>query len=282
MGRPVWTLHQIRRIARRVFLYARCSLICVVPLLSACGSQVEGELTALEVFRDPAVAQLAEAAAKGDEDAVVRLVRQGVNVDAQNEDGISILVWAFAQDSIDGMLALLQAGADPALADKRGLTVMHYAAEVDDPARLQALLDAGVSPDLRNPLNGQTPIFNAIAQDREPQFHALIAAGADVNVRELNNPDGHRWLSGRGYAPLHHAASCDGGDFHNCYDGKYVLPLLQAGADPQLEADNEHQITFREFYSWHAAGARYATDALLENWRKVEAWLVEQGIDPRA
>jgi len=244
-------------------------IICMMSMLSACmnadtnnGNNPLLKGKESEVFQDPAVVQLAEAAAKGDRQAIHDLVQQGVDVNTRGTSDFSILDWAFFNKSIDGMLALLEAGANPALTDRYGHTVMHLAAGIEDPILLQALLDAGVSPDLRDS-KGRTPIFDAIWHDREPQFRALIAAGADLNaqdliINKLGEPTGDR--------PLHHAAILN--------DVKRVLVLLEAGADPR--AVDGYGSTFQYFLN--VLDESIATDEFIQNKRKIEQWLLEHGI----
>jgi len=243
--------------------------ICMMTILSACMNANNGDKpvlksTASEVFKDkgPAVIQLAEAAAKGDRQAIRDLVRQGADVNAQGESNFSILQWALLNKSIDGMLALLEAGANPALTNEWGSTVMHYAAGMEDPKPLQALLDAGVSPNLLHSRNGQTPIFEAIMLDREPQFQALLAAGADMNAQALIGEG----LMQTGDRPLHHAASVN---------TRFILPLLEAGADPR--ALDGRGRTFQPMLN--LLKESIATDEFIQNKRKIEAWLVEHGVE---
>jgi len=243
--------------------------ICMMTMLSACMNSNNGDKpvlksTASGVFKDKgsAVIWLAEAAAKGDRQAVRDLVRQGADVNAQGESNFSVLQWALLNKNIDGMLALLEAGADPALTDEWGGTVMHYAAGMEDPKPLQALLNAGISPDLRDSLNGQTPIFEAIMLDREPQFQALLAAGADMNAQAMVGEG----LMKTGDRPLHHAASVN---------TRFILPLLEAGADPR--ALDGRGRTFQPMLNMLKESI--ATDEFIQNKRKIEAWLVEHGVE---
>jgi len=246
--------------------------LCMMAMLSACmnhesnaktnGGKGMLEVTASEVYKDPAVVQLAEAAVRGDRQAIHELARQGVDVNTQGDLDTSVLQWAFWNQSIDGMRALLEVGANPALMDNKGLTVMHYGAAIDDPKLLQALLDAGVDPDVRNS-KGQPPIFDAILHDREPQFRALLAAGADLNAQE-NIREG---LTETGKRPLHRAAMLN--------DVERILALLEAGADPR--AVDGLGSTFQPILNM--MNESIALDSFVTGKRKIEAWLVEHGIE---
>ncbi|KXU39434.1 hypothetical protein AXE65_08440 [Ventosimonas gracilis] len=248
------------RLLQDTFLYLGVIAIGMMVTLSACARNGDGtmakKVTAIEVYGDPAVAQLADAAAKGNKRVIQALVRQGVDVNARGDQNTSLLEWAFLHRSIDGMLALLEAGADPAMADDDGETIMHFAAWAEDPKAMEALLAAAVSPDLRNPKNGQTPLFTAIMADREPQFRALIAAGADVNAEDLE-----------GERPIHQAAMIN--------NLERVLVLLEAGADPR--AVTGRGTTIQTYMNRMQDSARSQRGR--ERKARVEAWLVEQGVE---
>jgi len=256
-----------RRVRCRIAVMA----LCMMAMLSACmnhesnaktnGGKSMLEVTASEVYQDPAVVQLAEAAARGDRQAVAKLVQQGVDVNAQGDLDTSVLQWAFWNKSIDGMQALLEAGADPALMDNKGHTVMHYGASIDDPSLLQALLDAGASPEVRDS-RGQTPIFDAILHDRALQFRALLAAGADLNAQGTIGEG----LVETGDRPLHHAASVN---------VDFVLTLLEAGADPR--AVDGLGSTFQTVLNMRNEAV--ASDEFIELKQKIETWLVEHGVE---
>jgi len=243
----------------RIFLYVPLLVIAMMMMLSACAYHGVARMTkvkASEVFSDPSVIQLADAAARGDRRAVAELARQGVDVNARGDRQTPVLLWALFNQNIDGMLALLEAGADPELADEFGDTVMHYAAMVDNPRLLRALLAVGIPPDLRNLVNGKTPLFNAIVGDREPQFRALLAAGADVNVEDqIRN------------RPLHQAAKVN--------DMTRILVLLEAGADPG--AVNERGSTFQRYLNM--GPERWLTTRGREKKEKIRAWLMAHGVE---
>ncbi|KXU38965.1 hypothetical protein AXE65_11010 [Ventosimonas gracilis] len=243
----------------------------IIVILSAClfdesNAQTKSKLqvTASYVFKDKgsAVVRLAEAAARGDRQAVAKLVQQGADVNALGDLDTSVLQWAFWNQSIDGMQALLKAGADPALIDNKGMTVMHYAAAIDDPSLLQGLLDAGVSTEVRDP-KGQTPLHEAIWNRREPQLRILLGAGADPNAQAIT---GEGMLE-TGSRPLHLAASLN--------DVKGILALLEAGADPR--ALNGRGRTFQSYLN--TMDESIATDSFVAGKRKIEAWLVKHGVE---
>ncbi|RKN84410.1 ankyrin repeat domain-containing protein [Paenibacillus ginsengarvi] len=217
-------------------------------------------ISAGDVYRDPLVAKLAEAAAAGDRAGINTLVRLGADVNARGDGGVSLLHWALLHRNTNGLIAILSAGANPALVDDRGRTIMHDAAEHEDPDPLIALLIAGVNPDLRHGSTGQTPLFTAIMYGNERQFRALLSAGADVNAVDMN-----------GNRPLHHAAKVN--------DAARALVLLELGADPR--ALNGQGVTFQRYMNMMDDKLR--TQAAREAKMRLDMWLYHHGIplEPR-
>lgn len=88
-----------------------------------------------------------------------------------------------------------------------------FAAKLDDPWFLDEVLAHGGNVNIRNPQNGRTPLFEAIASGRKDNARRLIAAGAGMNT-----------LDRLGETPLIMAAVSQKFDL--------VYDMLLAGADP--------------------------------------------------
>ena len=192
-------------------LAARIAPLALAVGMDACTSRPSVDVT--QVFRDPAVAALAVAAARGDSVEVHRLVRDGADPNARGDKGVTLTQWALLNRSVPGMVALVQAGSNPALADSAGETAVHYAAKANDPRYLEALLRAGADPNTPHGVTRAPPLMAALMGNRETQFRALIATGAD--------PDRADRMGDR---PIHLAAQINA--------TRRILDLLEAGADP--------------------------------------------------
>lgn len=161
---------------------------------------------------------VADAAMRGDADAVRSLVAQGEDVNQAQGDGMTALHWAarngdaslaqfligagadmgagtrigaytplhLAAQAGAGEVAelLLAAGADPGAAtgSTGGARPLHFAARAGDARAVEALLAAGADPNAAETAWGQTPLIFAAAAGRTASVRALLAAGADPSV----------------------------------------------------------------------------------------------------
>ena len=161
-------------------------------------------------------APVADAAMRGDLDAVRSLLAAGEDVNGALGDGMTALHWAAMKGRLDVaevllaagadleagtrlgghtplhvasraanaplVEALLKAGADADAATSTGATALHFAASAASPEAVEALLRHGADPDAREPEWGQTPLMFAAAAGRAGSVSALIDAGADASL----------------------------------------------------------------------------------------------------
>lgn len=212
--------------------------------------------TALEVFGDPQTAQLADAAAAGDVTSMRRLIKEGADINAQGDRGVSIAIWAIFHRSTRGLAYLVDLKADVSLTDEHGMTVMHYAAGADDPDLLAALLMGKPDLNVRNAVSGETPLATALMHDRQAQFEMLLQAGADPNLADAE-----------GNLPLHQAAKVN--------DLPSTLALLVKGSDPT--AINGQGVTFQRYLNTTPDNFRTAEAKRIK--AEVDQWLLGQGIE---
>lgn len=161
---------------------------------------------------------VADAAMRGDADAVRSLVAQGSDVNQPQGDGMTALHWAarnrdaalarfllgaganvgagtriggyaplhMAAQAGAGEVAelLLAAGADPDAATQEtgGARALHFAAQAGDGRTVEALLGAGADPNAVERAWGQTPLIFAASAGRTSAVRLLLAAGADPSV----------------------------------------------------------------------------------------------------
>lgn len=204
---------------------------------------------------DARLAELADAAAQGDEARVRGIVQQGVDPNATGEQGISPLQFALLSDSVEGVRALILAGANPNRPGLGGATTVHTASMIDDPQYLQMLLEYGADPDARHGKTGAVPLAVAAGPRTDAQFRMLLQAGADPNLADA-----------AGNTPLHAAAMINA--------GQHVRLLLEKGASANLR--NAQGASFQTYF-YRTPDSRI-TEALRADRKVVEQWLLEHGV----
>ncbi len=162
-------------------------------------------------------APVADAAMKGDREAIRALLRQGADVNEARGDGMSALHWAAERGDAETVSMLVYAGANlgavtriaqytplhlaarsgsaavtdalikagapiGAQALPSGATPLHLAAGAGSAAVVTRLIDAGADVNAKEAEWGQTPLIFAAAQNRVEAIKALMARGADANI----------------------------------------------------------------------------------------------------
>jgi uncharacterized protein len=119
----------------------------------------------------------------GDRDTAERLAAAGADVNAANRYGVVPLHLAIAAGDTEMTRWLLDAGADAGTPDRSGEPPLLLAARVGVLGVAQALLEHGAAVDARDRNFGQTPLMAAVREGHLELAEALIDAGADVNAQ---------------------------------------------------------------------------------------------------
>lgn len=186
-------------------------------------------------------------------DLVERLIRDGAEVDAVNDLGVSALAIACRNGSGPMVDLLVDADASVAIAEPSGETALMTCARTGILGAVGRLADAGSDLDARERASGQTALMWAASGGHAAVVGALLAAGAEVDAR-----------SGGAFTPLLFAARAgsletaqrliDAGADVNVTTPSGYSPLLIAaasvdaitGSDYRLvEAPSEHEAVGR-------------------------------------
>ena len=128
--------------------------------------------------------RLANLAMQGDRAGVLALLRQKVNVNAPQGDGMTALHWAAMKNDLALTEALLAAGADvKATTRVEALTPLLVASNNGNAPVIAALLKAGANANTPNDL-GSTPLMLASGSGSVDAVKALLNAGAGVNAKD--------------------------------------------------------------------------------------------------
>ncbi len=124
------------------------------------------------------------AARRGDVETMSLLLDQGADPVVRDGDGRTPLLAACDGGYAEAALLLLKNGATVDEADSGGIgwTALHYAARSGDETLATLLLERGAHADARDSL-GVTPLLLAAEWEATGIARALIAAGANVNVK---------------------------------------------------------------------------------------------------
>ena len=182
--------------------------------VSACGALL---MTAW-LGAAPSPSSVADAAMKGDRDAVRALLKQGADVSAAKGDGMTALHFAAERGDVAMTEMLVYAGANVAAVTRIGqYTPLHIASRAGNPAVVQALLKAGANVSARTTTSGVTPLHLAASSGNAEVVALLLDHGADADARESE------W----GQTPLMFAAADNRVDV--------IRILLARGADATIK-----------------------------------------------
>jgi ankyrin repeat protein len=123
------------------------------------------------------------AADRGTSNIAAAVLAAGANVGAVTRLGAYTPLHLAARRGHDAVAAqLLQAKAEASALASTGVAPLHLAAAAGKRALVDALVAAGADVDVREPQWGQTPLMFAAAAGRTDVVRALAAAGADVGA----------------------------------------------------------------------------------------------------
>jgi ankyrin repeat protein len=147
---------------------------------------VTGVISALglSVLLHAAPPSLVEAAMQGDKDAVRTMLKQGVDVNSAQGDGMTALHWAAQKGDIDLAKTLMYAGANVKAATRiGGYTPLLIAAKNGNAAMIETLAAGGADVNSAT-LNGATALMFASQAGNADAVKVLLTRGADVNAKE--------------------------------------------------------------------------------------------------
>jgi uncharacterized protein len=160
---------------------------------------------------------VADAAMKGDREALRALLKQGADVSGAQGDGMSALHYAAERGDLEMTEMLVYAGANVGATTRIGqYTPLHLASQSGSAAVVQALVKSGASVSARTTTTGVTPLHLAAATGSADVVKILLDHGADADAKDAE------W----GQTPLIYAASQNRPDA--------IRVLLARGADPRV------------------------------------------------
>jgi len=156
-------------------------------MIKGLGAWGLGLTIALVIAGTPRVhanATVADAAKSGDATTVKALLKQGVDVNAAQGDGMTALHWAATNGDVAMTQMLLSAGANVRATTRLGgITALHLATQGGQAQVVAALIAGGAEPNLATAL-GATPLMLAARSGNTETVTRLVEVGADINAKE--------------------------------------------------------------------------------------------------
>jgi ankyrin repeat protein len=143
----------------------------MLALVGAAGLNAAGE------------ARLVDAVKNRDKAAVRSFLKQRVDVNAPDVDGMTALHWAAHWNDLETAILLIRSGANAKAANRYGVTPLHEACTVGNVALIEALLKAGADPNAAFG-EGEIPLMTAARTGNVDAVRMLLTFGAQVDARE--------------------------------------------------------------------------------------------------
>ena len=128
--------------------------------------------------------EVAEAAMRGDREAVRAALARKADVNGAQIDGSTALHWAVERDDIELAEMLIRAGAKVGVATREGVTPLQLAAVNGSGPMIDRLLKAGADPNAGLTAAGDTALMMAARTGKVDAIRVLVEAGADLNAKE--------------------------------------------------------------------------------------------------
>ena len=131
--------------------------------------------------------ELFRAIAEGNPNEVWKILQEGADYDAKDENGQTPLMDATYRNKRNILKLLIEKGADLNARNDRKETALFISARYDVPFEItDILLKAGADPNIQD-INGDTPLIVAVRRTSLEKVELLLHNGADRNMKNFSN-----------------------------------------------------------------------------------------------
>jgi ankyrin repeat protein len=195
-----------------------------------------------------ATTDVADAAMRGDREAVRAALARKADVNLAQIDGSTALHWAVERDDLDMADLLIRAGAHVTARTREGVTPLQLAATNGSAPLIDRLLKAGADPNAALTPAGDTALMMAARTGKTDAIHALVEAGANVNARETwGGTTPLMWAVSEGHTDAVKALVDAGADVNA--QSHYVAPANGRGFEGRTPIADSTAATTAEFAS---------------------------------
>ena len=195
-----------------------------------------------------ATTDVADAAKRGDRDAVRAALARKADVNAAQIDGSTALHWAAERDDLDMADQLIRAGARVTARTREGVTPLQLAATNGSATMIDRLLKAGA--DVNAPLSagGDTALMMAARTGKTDAIRVLVEAGGNVNAKESwGGTTALMWAVSEGHADAARMLIGAGADVNA--RSNYVAAANGRGFEGRTPVGNRNDPKAEEFAS---------------------------------
>jgi uncharacterized protein len=181
----------------------------ILIALSGCRNKSENKTEALTPasgnsgFSDTARNNsIYEASLNGQLSLVRNLLSGGSDVNATDEDGRTVLMYAAFNGHVELIRELLEKGASVNLQDSYGRTALMMASSGPWPATVKLLLDHQADPDIQDKDEHYTALMYAAAEGQLEVVRILIANRADPSLKDIDGDNAVTFAEKNGHKEI--------------------------------------------------------------------------------
>jgi len=207
-----------------------------------------GWLLLAAVAAHAATAEVADAAMRGDREAVRAAIARGTDVNVPQVDGTTAVHWAVERDDLEMIDLLIRADAKVIGRTREGVLPLQLAAINGSASMVDRLLKAGADANGSLTPAGDTAVMMAARTGAIGAIRVLVEAGANVNARETwGGTTALMWAVSEGHADAARLLIGAGADVNAC--SNYVAAANGRGFEGRTPVANRSDPKVEEFAS---------------------------------
>ena len=177
---------------------------------------------------------LADAVEKSYRATLLKQLKQQVDVNAPQADGMTALHWAAYLDDLETAKLLVKAGGRAKAENRYGVTPLSLACQNGNAELVGLLLDAGADPNtaLRG---GETALMTAARTGKAGPVKALLSRGAIVDAKERRGQTALMWAAADGHAEVVQVLLDAGANFRTALADSGFTPFFFAAREGRAD-----------------------------------------------